>query len=206
MTDILIIGGHGKIALQAARLMAERGDRVTSVIRKPEQQDDVAATGATPLVLDVEHAQHADLVQAMLRVAGGEPLSLVQGDMALAGHAIEVRINAERLPNFAPCPGRITQYHAPGGLGVRMDSALYDGYAIPPNYDSLIGKICVHGKTREQAMAKMRVAMAELAITGIKTNADLHRDLFRDPGFADGGVSIHYLEHWLEERKAKQEK
>ena len=146
-----------------------------------------------------------DIVQEQLRVAAGEKLQYKQKDIVLEGHAFECRINAEDPYNFIPSPGLIESCHLPGGFGIRVDSHIYQGYRIPPNYDSLIGKICVHGKTREQAMAKMCVAMAELAITGIKTNADLHRDLFRDPGFSDGGVSIHYLEQWLEARKAREE-
>ena len=146
-----------------------------------------------------------DIVQEQLRVAAGEKLQYKQKNIVLEGHAFECRINAEDPYNFIPSPGLIESCHLPGGFGIRVDSHIYQGYRIPPNYDSLIGKICVHGKTREQAMAKMRVAMAELAITGIKTNADLHRDLFRDPGFSDGGVSIHYLEQWLEARKAREE-
>ena len=146
-----------------------------------------------------------DIVQEQLRVAAGEKLQYKQKDIVLEGHAFECRINAEDPYNFIPSPGLIESCHLPGGFGIRVDSHIYQGYRIPPNYDSLIGKICVHGKTREQAMAKMRVAMAELAITGIKTNADLHRDLFRDPSFSDGGVSIHYLEQWLEARKARKE-
>ena len=146
-----------------------------------------------------------DIVQEQLRVAAGEKLQYKQKDIVLEGHAFECRINAEDPYNFIPSPGLIESCHLPGGFGIRVDSHIYQGYRIPPNYDSLIGKICVHGKTREQAMAKMRVAMAELAITGIKTNADLHRDLFRDPSFSDGGVSIHYLEQWLEARKAREE-
>ena len=122
------------------------------------------------------------------------------------GHAFECRINAEDPYNFIPSPGLIESCHLPGGFGIRVDSHIYQGYRIPPYYDSLIGKICVIGKDRDQAMAKMRVALAELAITGIKTNTPLHRDLFSDPGFQKGGVSIHYLEHWLEERKAKLDK
>ncbi len=144
-----------------------------------------------------------DIVQEQIRVASGLPLQYSQADIQLEGHAFECRINAEDPYNFIPSPGLMTSCHLPGGPGIRVDSHIYQGYRIPPNYDSLIGKICVHGKTREQAMAKMRVALAELAITGIKTNTALHRDLFTDPGFSQGGVSIHYLEKWLEARKAK---
>lgn len=145
-----------------------------------------------------------DIVQEQLRVASGLPLQYTQKDIVLNGHAFECRINAEDPYTFIPSPGVIESCHLPGGFGVRVDSHIYQGYRIPPNYDSLIGKICVHGKDRTQAMAKMRVAMGELAITGIKTNAALHCDLFADKGFSEGGVSIHYLEHWLAERKEKQ--
>ena len=143
-----------------------------------------------------------DIVQEQLRVAAGLPLQYKQKDIAIEGHAFECRINAEDPYTFIPSPGVIESCHLPGGFGIRVDSHIYQGYRIPPNYDSLIGKICVHGKDRAQAMAKMRVAMAELTVDGIKTNAPLHRELFNDTGFAQGGVSIHYLEHWLEERKA----
>lgn len=144
-----------------------------------------------------------DIVQEQIRVASGLSLQYTQDDIELEGHAFECRINAEDPYNFIPSPGLIDSCHLPGGPGIRVDSHIYQGYRIPSNYDSLIGKICVHGKTREQAMAKMRVALAELAITGIKTNTALHRDLFTDSGFSEGGVSIHYLEKWLEARKAK---
>jgi len=147
-----------------------------------------------------------DIVRTQIMVAAGEKLRLTQDDVKIKGHAIECRINAEDPYNFIPSPGLIESCHLPGGFGVRVDSHIYQGYRIPPYYDSLIGKVCVIGKTREQAMAKMRVALAELAVTGIKTNTPLHRDLFSDPGFQKGGVSIHYLEHWLEERKVKQDK
>ena len=144
-----------------------------------------------------------DIVQEQLRVAAGLPLQYTQKDIVIEGHAFECRINAEDPYTFIPSPGGIESCHLPGGFGIRVDSHIYQGYRIPPNYDSLIGKICVHGKDRAQAMAKMRVAMAELTVDGIKTNAPLHRELFNDTGFAQGGVSIHYLEHWLEERKAR---
>ena len=144
-----------------------------------------------------------DIVQEQLRIAAGLPLQYKQKDVVIQGHAFECRINAEDPYSFIPSPGCITSCHLPGGFGVRVDSHIYQGYRIPPNYDSLIGKICVYGNDREQAIAKMRVALSELTVSGIKTNAPLHDDLFRDPGFAKGGVSIHYLEHWLEERKAQ---
>lgn len=146
-----------------------------------------------------------DIVQEQLRVAAGLPLQYKQKDIVLEGHAFECRINAEDPYTFIPSPGLIESCHLPGGLGVRVDSHIYQGYRVPSNYDSLIGKICVLGKTREQAVAKMRVALSELAITGIKTNAALHSELFNDPGFVEGGVSIHYLEHWLAKRKEQNQ-
>lgn len=145
-----------------------------------------------------------DIVQEQIRIASGLPLQYKQKDIQLKGHAFECRINAEDPYTFIPSPGIIDSCHLPGGFGVRVDSHIYQGYRVPSNYDSLIGKICVLGKTREQAIAKMLVALDELAITGIKTNTALHRDLFTDTGFQKGGVSIHYLEHWLAERKAGQ--
>ena len=145
-----------------------------------------------------------DIVQEQIRVAAGLPLAYKQKDIKLQGHAFECRINAEDPYNFIPSPGQITSCHLPGGNGIRVDSHIYQGYTVPPYYDSLIGKICTHGKTREEAMAKMRVALAEVAINGIKTNTPLHRDLFVDPGFAQGGVSIHYLEQWLHKRQDSQ--
>ncbi|KGJ15162.1 acetyl-CoA carboxylase biotin carboxylase subunit [Paracoccus sanguinis] len=153
--------------------------------------------------LQVEHPvteaiYGVDLVREQIRVASGQPLSFAQGDLSIRGHAIEARINAERLPNFAPCPGRITQYHAPGGLGVRMDSALYDGYAIPPNYDSLIGKLIVHGRDRDEALARLNRALGELIVDGVDTTIPLFRRLLQDPDIQRGDYSIHWLEKWLE--------
>ncbi|MFB2595630.1 acetyl-CoA carboxylase biotin carboxylase subunit [Paracoccus sp. p4-l81] len=138
-----------------------------------------------------------DLVREQIRVAAGLPMSFAQDDLKINGHAIEVRLNAERLPNFAPCPGRITQYHAPGGLGVRMDSAVYDGYAIPPYYDSLIGKLIVHGRDRDEALARLSRALGEIVIDGIDTTIPLHRALVDDPDVRAGDYSIHWLEKWL---------
>ncbi len=138
-----------------------------------------------------------DLVREQIRVAEGLPMSFTQDDLVVNGHAIEVRINAEKLPNFAPCPGRITQYHAPGGLGVRMDSALYDGYSIPPYYDSLIGKLIVHGRDRPEALARLRRALGELIVDGIDTTIPLFHALLQEPDIASGAYSIHWLEKWL---------
>ena len=139
-----------------------------------------------------------DLVREQIRVAAGESMSFAQKDIQINGHAIEVRINAEKLPNFAPCPGRISAYHAPGGLGVRMDSALYNGYSIPPYYDSLIGKLIVHGRNRDEALARLRRALSELIIDGIDTTIPLFDALLSEEDIHSGSYNIHWLEHWLE--------
>lgn len=139
-----------------------------------------------------------DLVREQIRVAEGLPMSFTQDDLEINGHAIEVRINAERLPNFAPCPGKITQYHAPGGLGVRMDSALYDGYSIPPYYDSLIAKLIVHGRDRPEAMARLKRALSELIVDGIDTTVPLFHALLEEEDIRSGNFNIHWLETWLE--------
>jgi acetyl-CoA carboxylase biotin carboxylase subunit len=139
-----------------------------------------------------------DLVREQIRVAAGEEMSFRQEDLTIRGHAIEVRLNAEKLPNFSPSPGRITQYHAPGGLGVRMDSALYDGYTIPPYYDSLIGKLIVHGRDRPEAIARLRRALGELIIDGIDTTVPLFNALLEEPDIQAGRYNIHWLEKWLD--------
>ncbi len=139
-----------------------------------------------------------DLVQEQIKVAAGLPMSFRQEDLVVNGHAIEVRINAEKLPNFAPCPGRITQYHAPGGLGVRMDSALYDGYRIPPHYDSLIAKLIVHAPDRKAALARLARSLSELIVDGVDTTVPLFRALLAEPDIQSGNYTIHWLEHWLE--------
>jgi acetyl-CoA carboxylase biotin carboxylase subunit len=138
-----------------------------------------------------------DIVQLQIRIAAGEKLALKQRDVVLRGHSIECRINAEDPFRFTPSPGRITTFHMPGGLGVRVDSHAYMNYTIPPNYDSLIGKIIVYADTREQAIARMRVALSETIIEGIKTNLPLHQDLMLDAAFRAGGTNIHYLEDKL---------
>ena len=141
-----------------------------------------------------------DLVREQIRVAAGLPMSFGQDDLKINGHAIEVRINAEKLPNFAPCPGKITQYHAPGGLGVRMDSALYDGYKIPPYYDSLIGKLIVHGRDRAEALARLDRALGELIVDGVDTTVPLFHALLQEPDIHTGNYNIHWLERWLEDQ------
>jgi acetyl-CoA carboxylase biotin carboxylase subunit len=155
--------------------------------------------------LQVEHPvteaiYDVDLVQEQIRVAAGEPMSFTQAELEPSGHAIECRINAERLPGFQPSPGRIRTYYAPGGLGVRMDSAIYDGYTIPPYYDSLIGKLIVHGRNRELALARLRRALSELIVDGIDTTTPLFHALLDEPDIQKGRYNIHWLEHWLAER------
>ena len=140
-----------------------------------------------------------DLVREQIRVASGMPMSFEQADLVLNGHAIEVRINAEKLPNFSPCPGRVNVFHAPGGLGVRMDSALYAGYTIPPYYDSLIGKLIVHGRDRPEALARLKRALGELIVDGVDTTVPLFHALLEEPDILKGNYSIHWLERWLAE-------
>lgn len=159
--------------------------------------------------VQVEHAiteliTGVDIVQEQIRVASGLPLSYSQKDIHIQGHAFECRINAEDPYTFVPSPGLIASCHQPGGNGVRIDSHIYQGYTVPPYYDSMIGKVCTLGRDRAEAIAKMRVALNELAITGIKTNTNLHRDIFMDAGFIKGGESIHYLEQWLQKHKNEQ--
>jgi acetyl-CoA carboxylase biotin carboxylase subunit len=138
-----------------------------------------------------------DLVREQIRVAAGLGLSFTQDELQPQGHAIEARINAERLPDFTPCPGRISAYHAPGGLGVRMDSALYNGYSIPPYYDSLIAKLIVHGRDRDEALARLNRALGELIVDGIDTTVPLFRALLQEPDIRAGTYDIHWLERWL---------
>jgi acetyl-CoA carboxylase biotin carboxylase subunit len=145
-----------------------------------------------------------DIVQAQIRIAAGEKLPFRQKDIQLRGHAIECRINAEDPYRFTPSPGRITSYHAPGGPGIRVDSHVYQGYTVPPNYDSMVGKVIAYGATREQAIRRMRVALSEMVVEGIQTNIPLQLELLNDIRFVRGGVSIHYLEQKLaQEQKPK---
>jgi acetyl-CoA carboxylase biotin carboxylase subunit len=141
-----------------------------------------------------------DLVREQIRVAAGLPMEFRQEDLAIRGHAIEVRINAEKVPEFAPRPGRITQFHAPGGPGVRIDSALYDGYVIPPYYDSLIGKLIVHGRDRAEAIARLKRALGEIIVDGqgVETTIPLFHALLEEEDLLKGDYNIHWLEKWLE--------
>ncbi len=157
--------------------------------------------------LQVEHpvtemTSGIDIVQQQIRVARGECLALTQDDVTCQGHALECRINAEDPQTFVPSPGRITGWRMPGGFGVRVDSHAAAGYRVPPYYDSMIAKLIVHGATREDALARMRLALAEMSIDGIATNLPLHRDILLDQEFLQGGVDIHHLERWLQERNA----
>ena len=157
--------------------------------------------------LQVEHPVteaifDVDLVRQQILVAAGQDMEFRQEDLKIRGHAIEVRINAEKLPNFTPSPGKITQYHAPGGLGVRMDSAIYDGYKIPPYYDSLIGKLIVHGRDRPEALARLDRALGELIVDGVDTTVPLFRALLENPDIQSGDYSIHWLEKWLAQMAA----
>lgn len=144
-----------------------------------------------------------DIIQEQIRIAAGEKLRYKQKDIALRGHAIECRINAEDPFSFVPSPGRITQYHAPGGPGIRVDSHVYQNYYVPPYYDSMIGKVIAYGETRSQAIARMRVALSEMVVEGVKTNIPLHQELLQDSTFVEGGTSIHYLTQKLEARKGQ---
>lgn len=138
-----------------------------------------------------------DIVKEQLRIADGEKLSYTQDDIQVRGHSIECRINAEDPVTFMPSPGTITLYHPPGGPGIRMETHIYGGYKVPPYYDSMIGKLISHGETRDAALARMRSALSELVIEGIKTNIPLHMDMLSDHAFCEGGINIHYLEKKL---------
>lgn len=143
-----------------------------------------------------------DIVKEQLRIAGGLGLSVAQKDIKMTGHAIECRINAEDPRTFMPSPGKVSLYHAPGGNGVRVDSHIYSGYTVPPNYDSLIAKLICHGPTREAAIGRMQNALEEMVVDGIKTNIPLQSDIMRDPGFRAGCTNIHYLEKLLKDKHA----
>jgi len=142
-----------------------------------------------------------DIVREQLRIASDLPLAYKQEDIKITGHAMECRINAEDPDNFMPSPGTITAYHAPGGPGIRVDTHIYNGYRVPPYYDSMIGKLIAHGETRDVAMARMRTALNEMVVEGIKVNVPLQQELFNDAGFQSGSTNIHYLEKKLEEKE-----
>ena len=152
--------------------------------------------------LQVEHPisemiSGMDLVHEQIRIAAGEPLGYTQKDIHFSGHALECRITAEDPETFAPSPGRVEMFHPPGGLGVRVDSALYAGYRVPPHYDSLVAKLITYGKTRDEAIARMRRALREFVITGIKTTIPLHQRILDAPDFKAGDYTIHWLERFV---------
>ena len=156
--------------------------------------------------LQVEHpvtelTTGIDIVQQQLRMALGESLTLQQSDVRTHGHSLECRINAEDPQTFIPTPGRVTRWEVPGGMGVRVDSHVTAGYQVPPYYDSMIAKVITHGATRDEALARMRTALAQLRIEGISSNVALHRDILQDPDFCAGSVDIHHLERWLKARR-----
>ena len=138
-----------------------------------------------------------DLIKEQLRIAAGQPLSFSQKDIQIRGHAVECRINAEDPVRFLPCPGTITRFHSPGGMGIRWESHIYTGYTVPPYYDSMIGKLIAYGENRDVAISRMRNALSELIIDGIKTNIPLHQEIMTDENFKKGGANIHYLEKKL---------
>jgi acetyl-CoA carboxylase biotin carboxylase subunit len=200
----------------AARLLTRIGDRCAEACRKIGYrgagtfeflyQDEEFFFIEMNTRVQVEHPvtemiTGIDIVQEQIRIAAGQRLRLRQRDVVRRGHAIECRINAEDPWTFVPSPGRITAWHAPGGPGIRVDSHAYQNYFVPPNYDSMIGKVIAYGETREQAIARMRVALSEMVVGGIKTNIPLHQELLLDEKFLRGGTSIHYLEERLAKRK-----
>jgi acetyl-CoA carboxylase biotin carboxylase subunit len=157
--------------------------------------------------LQVEHpvteaVTGIDLVREQIRIAAGLPLSFTQDEVLMEGHAIECRINAENPRTFTPSPGKITDFHAPGGLGVRLDSAMYAGYSIPPYYDSLAGKLIVHGRDRPECVARLRRCLAEMVVGGIETTIPLFQDLLVDPDIVAGDYNIHWLEQWIKRQDA----
>lgn len=197
----------GELAADVARKMGYRGAGTIEML----YEDGKFYFMEMNTRLQVEHPitemiTGVDLVREQIRVAAGLPLSFKQEDIKFNGWAIECRVNAENPDTFVPSPGKITRFHAPGGLGVRVDSALYDGYSVPPTYDSLVAKIIVHAKTREEAIARMERALGETVIDGIQTNIPLHLRILNEPEFQAGEFTIHWLEKTLArqaEEKAK---
>src|SRR5438034_6353559 len=191
----------GERAAEACRKIAYRGAGTFEFL----YQDDEFYFIEMNTRIQVEHpvtelVTGIDIVQEQIRIAAGQKLRLRQRDIVKRGHAIECRINAEDPWTFVPSPGRITSWHVPGGPGIRVASHVYQNYLVPPNYDSLIGKVMAYGDSREQALARMRVALSEMAVAGIKTNIPLHQELMLDDKFIAGGTSIHYLEERLAKR------
>jgi acetyl-CoA carboxylase, biotin carboxylase subunit len=200
----------------AAKLLTRIGDRCAEACRKIGyrgagtfeflfQEDEFYFIEMNTRV-QVEHPvteaiTGIDIVQQQIRIAAGQKLAFRQRDIVRKGHAIECRINAEDPYTFVPSPGRITSYHAPGGPGIRVDSHVYSNYLVPPYYDSMVGKVIAYGDTRDQAIARMRIALSEMVVEGIRTNIPLHQELLIDEKFVQGGTSIHYLEERIAKRK-----
>ena len=214
---------HQKILEEApapdipARVLTRIGDRCAEACRKIGYrgagtfeflyQDDEFYFIEMNTRVQVEHpvteaTTGIDIVQQQIRIAAGQKLPFRQREITRRGHAIECRINAEDPFTFVPSPGRITSYHAPGGPGIRVDSHVYSNYVVPPYYDSMVGKVIAFGDTREQAIARMRIALSEMVVEGIRTNIPLHQELLIDDKFVRGGTSIHYLEERLAKRKS----
>src|SRR5690349_24042012 len=204
-------------------LNLEMRERIGGVVAKAMQELQYAGAGTIEFLyedgefyfiemntrIQVEHPvtemiTGIDLVQEQIYVASGQKLRVRQKDLVVRGHAIECRINAEDPYRFTPSPGKITSYHPPGGPGIRVDSHVYQGYSVPPYYDSMVGKLIAYGATREQAIARMRIALSEMVVEGIQTNIALHRELLSDTRVLRGGVSIHYLEQKLAQEQTKK--
>lgn len=188
----------GKLAADVVRKMGYRGAGTIEMLF----EDNKFYFMEMNTRLQVEHPitemiTGVDLVREQIRVAAGLPLSFTQDDIKFSGHAFECRINAEHAETFMPSPGKITRYHAPGGLGVRVDSAIYEGYSVPPTYDSMVAKIIVHAKTREEGLMRMQRALEETVIEGIETNIPLHLRILQEPEFRAGNFNIHWLEKTL---------
>ena len=195
------VAAIGERCAEACRRMGYRGAGTFEFL----YEDGVFAFIEMNTRLQVEHpvtemVSGLDIVREQIRIAQGLPLSVSQRDLAGRGHAVECRINAEDPFTFLPSPGRVTRWDLPGGPGIRVDTHLTAGAVVPPYYDSLIAKVIAHGETREEALARLRVALAEMRVEGVRTNLPLHAEILRDPGFLAGGVDIHHLEAWLSRR------
>jgi acetyl-CoA carboxylase biotin carboxylase subunit len=192
----------GERAVDACRRLAYRGAGTFEFLYQEEEFFFIEMNTRVQVEHPVtEMITGIDIVQEQIRIAAGQKMRYRQRDIAKRGHAIECRINAEDPWTFVPSPGRITAWHPPGGPGIRVDSHAYANYFVPPNYDSMIGKVIAYGDTREQAIARMRIALSEMVVSGIKTNIPLHQELLLDDAFLRGGTSIHYLEERLAQRK-----
>src|SRR5919108_397469 len=220
MFEKILIANRGEIALRIQRACREMGIRTVVVHSEADTEakyvklaDESVCIGPPPAaasylnipaIISAAMVTGFDLVQEQIYVAAGEKLRMRQKDIAQRGHAIECRINAEDPYRFTPSPGKITSYHPPGGPGIRVDSHVYQGYTVPPYYDSMVGKVIAYGASREQAIGRMRIALSEMVVEGILTNLPLHRELLDDTRVLRGGVSIHYLEQKLAQEQKKK--